>query len=160
MISLIWEKWWPLLIAIAAAVAVYFCGEWFFLAAKNSAWHMDALYSSVFNISVAASAFLFAFYTYVRTAEGRILREIRGSKIFRRASRYMINAVIISSVLAIVTVPFLVVVPEPRPNEFWYWAVMLWVSFAVYAFAAIVRSIYHFTAIMEASFGDRLQNLG
>ena len=132
-------------------------GKRLVLAAANK-WHLDALYGSVFNIAAAASAFLFAFYTYVRTAEGAILREIRASRVFRRAARYMILAIVLSAALAILTVPLVVAVPEPaNASRKWYWFVVVWAAFSGYVFSAMIRSAYHFIAIMEAAFGDRLR---
>lgn len=157
MLALQWEKRSPLIVALVAAIVTYWCGEDFFRIAVDNSWHLDAMYASVFNLTAAASAFLFAFYTYVRTAEGNILRQIRAAPIFNRASRHMILAIALSALLAVLTVPFVVVVPQPRlTSDRWYWAVVVWAGLSGYVFAAIVRSAYHFTAIMEASFGDRL----
>jgi hypothetical protein len=157
MLGLTWERAGPLVVGAASAALVLWRGEHFFATAAEHKWHLDALYASVFNIAAAASAFLFAFYTYVRTAEGRILREIRGSGLFRRASRFMIRTIINSAVLAMVTVPLVVAVPEPHETaERWFWIVVVWAAYSGYVFAAIARSVYHFIAIMEAAFGDRL----
>jgi hypothetical protein len=157
MIARAWEKRGPILIGVSAGILAYFFARPFLVAAAGKSWHLDALYASVFNIAAAASAFLFAFYTYVRTSEGSILREIRGSRIFKRASQYMIRAIISSAVLAILSVPFLIVVPMPQgTNEIWYWVICIWAAFVAYVLAAIFRSAYHFLAIMEAAFGDRL----
>jgi hypothetical protein len=158
MFGIIWEKHGPWIIAAVIAVCAYWRGESFFEMAETKRWHLDALYGSVFNLSAASSAFLFAFYTYVRTAEGAILREIRASNVFRVASKYMLWAVFNSAFLAILTVPFVVAVPEPHhASERWYWAIIIWAAFSGYVFACIARSAYHFTAIMEAAYGDRLR---
>jgi hypothetical protein len=157
MLALYWEKYGPFVLAAAVGLVVCLRGEKFFEIAATHKWHLDALYASVFNIAAAASAFLFAFYTYVRTAEGNILREIRASPVFRRASKYMISTIFNAAILAVVSVPFVVAVPEPHSAaERWYWAIVAWASFATYVFSAIARSAYHFTAIMEAAFGERL----
>jgi len=153
----VWEKFGPMLLGAAIFVAAYYGAFDVLDAAAKNKWHLDALYASIFNIAAAASAFLFAFYTYVRTAEGAILREIRASAFFRRASGYMIRAILAASLLALASVPFLIVVPEPHDNHHvWYWLICLWVGFSSYVFAAIFRSAYQFIAIMEAAYGDRL----
>ncbi len=158
MLGIFWEKHGPWIIAVAIAACVYWRGESFFEMAAAKKWHLDALYASVFNLSAASSAFLFAFYTYVRTAEGAILREIRASNVFRIASTYMLWTIFNSALLAMLTVPFVVAVPEPHhANERWYWAVIVWAALSGYVFACIARSAYHFTAIMEAAYGDRLR---
>jgi hypothetical protein len=158
MLSLFWEKRGPWVVAFLVAVVVYWRGESFFEMAAKNKWHLDALYASVFNLAAAASAFLFAFYTYVRTAEGEILREIRSAHVFHRASTYMIWTIFNAALLAVVTVPFVVAVPEPHgTSERWYWAFVVWSAFSAYVFAAIARSAYHFTAIMEAAYGERLR---
>jgi hypothetical protein len=157
VLALFWEKRGPWVIACLIGLGVYWRGESFFEAAAQNKWHLDALYASVFNLAAAASAFLFAFYTYVRTAEGNILREIRASHVFRRASKYMIWTIFNAAVLAVASVPFVVAVPEPhRATERWYLAIVIWAAFSAYVFAAIARSAYHFTAIMEAAYGERL----
>lgn len=151
------EKYSPHLVALIVLALTYWRGGNFFSAAIENGWHTDALYASVFNIAAAASAFLFAFYTYVRTSEGTILREIRASALFRRASKYMIGAITWSALLAIITVPLMIAVPQPcHPNEGQFLPVAIWVAFSGYVFAAIIRSAYHFIAIMEAAYGDRL----
>lgn len=157
MIARISEKYGPFLIGLAALCVSYHYQAQFFIMSSASEWHVDALYGSVFNIAAAASAFLFAFYTYVRTAEGNILREIRAAAVFRRAARYIIRAIVSTAILSVATVPFMVVVPEPQTaSESWYWAVCLWTALSFYVLAAIIRSAYHFIAIMEAAYGSRL----
>jgi hypothetical protein len=152
------EKYAPLAVGVVASGLAYRYGGWFFTTAEIYKWHLDQLYVSVFNISAPASAFLFAFYTYVRTAEGAILREIRASAIFRRACKYMVRAIMLSSALALLTVPLVIVVPEPHDaGDFWYFIVAIWAGLSAYVGAAVVRSAYHFVAIMEAAFGDRLR---
>jgi hypothetical protein len=151
------EKFWPLSCLVAVMILSYFFEYDIFCAASKYRWHLDALYGSVFNISAASSAFLFAFYTYVRTAEGAVLREIRSSKPFKTASQYIIRAIFASALLAIGSVPLTVIVPEPhQSNDRWAWIVCIWAAATAYVLALIVRSTYHFTAIMEAAFGDRL----
>jgi drug/metabolite transporter (DMT)-like permease len=158
MLAVVWEKRGPWVVAAAIGACVYWRGEHFFETSAAEKWHLDALYGSIFNLAAASSAFLFAFYTYVRTAEGSILREIRASQVFRRASKYMIWTVFNSALLAVLTVPFVVAVPEPHhANERWYWAIVMWASLSGYVFACIARSAYHFTAIMEAAYGERLR---
>jgi len=157
MIARAWERFGPSIIGLVIFVLAYRYEKALLDAASQNKWHLDALYASVFNIAAASSAFLFAFYTYVRTSEGAILREIRASAFFRRASKYMIRSILVTSILALASVPFLIVVPEPHDNHHaWYWAICIWTAFSGYTFATIVRSAYHFIAIMEAAYGDRL----
>jgi hypothetical protein len=63
-----------------------------------------------------------------------------------------------SALLAVVTVPLMIAVPRPtHTNEGLFWAVAIWMAFSGYVFSAIIRSAYHFIAIMEAAYGDRLR---
>lgn len=158
MLARLWEKYSPHVASVAMLALTYWRGAYFFSTAVEKGWHTDALYASVFNIAAAASAFLFGFYTYVKTAEGPVLREIRGSVLFRRASNYMIGAIVWSAILAMVTVPMMILQPEPQHSaEKLFWVVVFWAALTAYVFAAIVRSAYHFIAIMEAAYGDRLR---
>lgn len=157
MLARLWEKYGPLVIGLVMLVLTYWRGPDFFSAAVKNGWHTDALYGSVFNVAAAASAFLFAFYTYVKTAEGPILREIRSSRLFRRAAKYMIGAITWSALLALLTVPLMIALPQPSHIEDdLFWTVTIWAGFSAFVFASIVRSAYHFIAIMEAAYGERL----
>jgi FtsH-binding integral membrane protein len=158
MLARAWEKYSPHVVGLIVLALTYWFGEDFFSAAFSNQWHLEALYQSVFEVAAAAAAFLFGFYTYVKTAEGPVLREIRGSALFRRASRYMIGAIIWSAILAILTVPIMVVQPQPsHSDERLFFVFAIWAALTGYVLAAIVRSAYHFVAIMEAAYGDRLQ---
>src|SRR5690349_14891501 len=117
MIGRAWEKTGPFILAAGALALVLWRGEVFFHYASTAHWHLDALYASVFNIAAAASAFLFAFYVYVCTAEGAILRQIRAGKIFKTAAGYMMRAIFNSAILALVTVPLVIAVPEPANHS-------------------------------------------
>lgn len=157
MLGRLWEKFGPLTLGAIIFVAAYYGAFDVLEAAARNKWHLDALYVSVFNIAAAASAFLFAFYTYVRTSDGAILCEIRRSIFFKRASTYMIRSIVATAILAVASVPFLIVVPQPHDaHHIWYWLICAWSAFSTYVFAAIFRSAYQFIAIMEAAYGERL----
>lgn len=156
--KLLWEKHWPSFVAVGAFVLAMLYAESFFSHARLSSWKVEALYNSMFNIASAASAFLFAFYTYVRTASGDILVAIRKSIYFKRASSYILRSITFTALFAVVTVPFLIVEPKPESiMDLPYWVVATWCAAACYGLATIARSVYHFIAILDAAFGERLE---
>jgi hypothetical protein len=146
-----WERHWCS--ALAMITLVFFCAysKALLEVADKHHWHMDNLYSAIFGLATFIAGFLFAIYTYVKTTENRILDAIRQSIYFGRASRYMIFAMAMATVLSIITIPFFVIVPDIKERDLSYWLFCGWAAFTVYVASLSGRSIYHFITILNNS---------
>lgn len=155
-----WERHWPLLVGVLAFLFAYaFAAQMFEIAERHKeAWHIENVYVGVFNFSLAAAAFLFAFYTYICTAEGAILDEIRSSNFFVRAKYFFVKSIAYAGVLSVWTYPYTVTSPHPTDRtSIWYWIVCFWVMFTVDVTSSVIRSLYHFVVILDGAFGKRFR---
>jgi hypothetical protein len=146
-----WERHWCSAIGIFVLIFSCFYASLLLEAAEKNHWHIDNLYSAIFGLSTFIAGFLFAIYTYVKTTENRTLDAIRQSVYFDRASRYMVFAMAMATVLSLSTIPFFVIVPGIRKMDLSYWLFCGWAGLTVYVAALSVRSLYHFITILNHS---------
>lgn len=149
-----WEEAWPLAAGLAVGLLSLVFGKGAFVFAEAKGWHVDALYNAIFALTAASSAFLFSLYTYAKTADISALKIIRGSKIFSRASRYIINNVTVCFVTSVLTIPFTVIVPTPKVDGLSLLLFAAWSALSVIALCGSVRSVAHFVAILNAADGS------
>jgi hypothetical protein len=151
------DRFWPLaMAAISAPVLLRYAND-FFRVSKENSWHVDNLYISVFGVFTVMAPFLFAYYTFVKTIDNKYITAVRDSFYFRSAERYIIRATVTTFFAALVTIPLLIMVPEPEEPGRELWLVVGWGTFSVYAVSMVMRSLYHFAAILEVSQASRFK---
>ena len=155
--SVLLERFTPMIFGVVTFAALAKYGKPLFIMAESNKWHLDNLYNSVFAFTSFAAAFLFALYTYVQTVDSRAIKAIKESIYFSRACRHMWWAISILSLVALSSIPMLVVVPEPTTKGPVFWLSISWMSLIVYSICAASRSLYHFVAILDAADGGRLK---
>jgi hypothetical protein len=152
------ESYAPMIIGIVGCGSAYFYGLDFFELSKCYKWHLDNLYISAFGFFVFAGPFMFAYYTYVKTIDNRYIAAARSSILFARAERFMVRAIVISALIALICIPFMIVVPEPEEKGFAFYAFCVWFGLVIYGTCLILRSAYNFTSILEVAMPTRFNS--
>lgn len=152
------EEYYPSAVGFCASAIVYLYGIYFFEASYFFSWHIDSLYSSIFNLFVFISPFLFAYYTYIKTIDNSHVSYIRETLYFKRAEGYMLRAIVVTFFTAIASIPVVVINPQPLEMDFLFYSILVWFGFIGYSIALSVRSLYNFTCLLEISFPENFNS--
>ena len=91
-------------------------GPWAFAYAKDNAVQLDNAYSAVTGIFAVITGFLAGFYGAVQAIVDTRLQRVARTPFFRRFISQMKEATIAGFLLAVVSIPFIVVVPDSPGN--------------------------------------------
>jgi hypothetical protein len=142
-----WEIACPATTGIAVTIVTWkfgpwslVLGPWAFAYARDNAVQLDNAYSAVTGIFAVITGFLAGFYGAVQAIVDTRLQRVARTPFFRRFISQMKEATIAGFLLAVVSIPFIVVVPD-SPGNWWFTRAFmsLWRGLSAYALAAFVR---------------------
>jgi len=145
------ERIYPLVAGLVAGATCFAGAPTFFCYAQSQNWKIGEIYVAGFEFSAVATSFLFTFYTFVVTADRGFIARMRNSIYFADLITFTVRALILGTVLAIVSVPMMVM--EPAPLTRWGFEaaeVTAWVFLAAWTLAAFVRTTRLFIAFAAA----------
>jgi hypothetical protein len=111
-----WEIAYPATTGIAVTIVTWKFAPWAFACAKDNAVHLDNAYSAVTGIFAVITGFLARFYGAVQAIVDTRLQRVARTPFFRRFISQMKEATIAGFLLAVVSIPFIVVVPDSPGN--------------------------------------------
>lgn len=144
------ERGYPFFCGVLAATAIFAVSPDFFCYASAHGWKLEELYLASFDFSSVTTSFLFAFYAFVVTAERGFIAKMKSSIYFAQLITYTVRALILGVVLAVASLPMMVIQPVPQAR--WDTAtieVAAWVFVVVWTVAAFVRAARLFIAFVS-----------
>jgi hypothetical protein len=145
-IGLAWETFFPFVSGLISGVVVYFWGPRGFSYLATKEYAHESIYSSVFDITSIATAFLLTFFTFVITTDRGFIGRAKGTRPYRLLLAYTLRALALGVALIVLSVPMMVVEPCPvsRADPALY-AVAIWAGLSVWTLAAFVRAAHLFS---------------
>ena len=138
----------PLIIGTAFAILCAVYGIAFFEVGEKEKWEIGTLFSSVFDLSSMAAAFLFAFYTFILTAESEFFKAVKATAAYEQFEGYLIVALLFAAFLTVLTVPFMIINPRPTVAFDWvHMALIVWSFVVGYTLSATWRCTRQFATI-------------
>ena len=115
----------------------------------ESTWQSGNLYSAVFGWSSIQSGFAFAAYGFIATKRDGFAGVLVGGQTYERFLQFTRRACFGGFILAVVSLPFVVVAPSVRiDSPFAYGAISVWFAYFVWAFFAFLRVAFTFGKII------------
>ena len=149
--SVIRERTYPIFSGLIAAAIIFAVSPSFFAYADGHNWKIAALYEAGFEFAAVATSFLFTFYTFVVTAERGFIAKMRRTIYFQQLIQYTVTALILGTVLAVISIPMMVIEPLPQSRwDFQTCSIAAWAFVAVWTLAAFVRTTRVFIAFAAA----------
>ena len=149
-ISLLSEKYIPVLIAAAATSICLLLQTEIVCLFRNYDLSMRGLYSAVFGWSAVQTGFLFGVFGFVAGSQDSFISEVRDTIPVRRFVVYTRNATLIGFILTFASMPMMVInLDRPSENLCAYVLTALWFGLFVWAFLAFARVAYLFGLLMQ-----------
>jgi hypothetical protein len=116
---------------------------------SESSWQPGNLYNAVFGWSSIQSGFVFAAYGFIVTKRDGFAGILVGGQTYERFLQFTRRACFGGFFLAVISLPFVVVVPSIKPDQpLAYYVIVSWFSYFVWTFSAFLRVAFTFGKIM------------
>jgi len=146
-----WERFYPVGIGLAAAAATVAASPNFFSFATQEHWHLEVLYLAGFEFASVATSFLFTFFMFVIAADSGFIAKMKSSIYYGRMIGFTARALALGVILALASLPLMVIQPIPISRWSWETAVVaIWVFIAAWTVGAFVRTVRQFIAFATA----------
>lgn len=145
------ERRGPIYLGLFLAVMAIVFAPALFARSIQDHWQIESLYSSAFDVSSIAAAFLFAFFTFARTTEGEFFSALRKTKAFREFLGYLVVSIVATAFLTVLSIPFMIV--DPKPTAAWtleHVMVIIWAFVVGFSTGATVRATRQFISFAMA----------
>lgn len=140
VIGLLVERFGPFSVSfINFGTVLYFHGFFASHFTGPSAWKVDALYNSIFGWSSVQVGFVFGVYGFVVGKKDGFIEAIKKTIAMRRFVSYLKSANILGFLLAVSSLPLMVVNPDISKNFIYYIIVSAWFSLFVWSFLTFLR---------------------
>jgi hypothetical protein len=147
------EGHYPHTLGLAGAAAMLVFGPKLIAFATSNGWHLDQLYSAVFNLSTVFTGFLFTFYSFIVTTDRGFLGQARQSIYLKRANGFTIVAISAGFILCVLSVPTLVWQPAPLVRNLEMVWLSIWIGNSVWALLAFERATRLFIIFASRHWG-------
>ncbi len=142
------ERRGPLLLGGLLAAAIAWKGVYWLECAARQKWHVEVLYSSIFDLSSMAAAFLFAFFTFAKSTDTEFMKKVRKTGKFRLFMGYLVTAMLATAFLAVLSIPLMITTPRPDVRwELVHFFQMFWAFMVGFAVSATWRATRQFVVL-------------
>lgn len=147
----IWERLYPYAIGVIAASALAaFAGDLSRLGHKLALNPVE-IFNSVFDVSTIITGLLFSVYVLAISPGGGFIERIFATRTFLIFRRYVIEAMILGSVAAALSLPLRALESMPSlENRYWFLLIVVWGFFAIASFLAFFRVSHVFFVFAKA----------
>jgi len=152
LLGLAIEKFGPIIIALVCFFCLIFWSKYFASHfSSGGGWKVDALYNSIFGWSSVQVGFVFGVYGFVVGKKDGFIDSIRNTRAMSRFSSYLRSANILGFILAISSLPLMVVNPDvSNENSIAYKLVSLWFCIFLWSFLTFLRISVTFGVLVSA----------
>jgi hypothetical protein len=140
-----WERGYPLFSAAAGAAVGYMYGPGWLHHLHEKQWVIENIFVAVFTLATVTAGFGLAIYTFLLTTESGFIGRAKKSIYYRNLLTYVIVATAISAVLAVVSIPGMLIKESPDPHSAHALYVAVWTAVVCWNGAAIFRAGHLFS---------------
>lgn len=116
---------------------------------------LSGLYRAIFGWAAIQTGFLFGIYTYISGKSGGFVGAVSRTATFQEFKSYILTTLRMALVVSLVSVPFIVLIPEPaKPWDFSSIVLCAWLCFCIFAFCCFCKVLRVFTSIDRANAHD------
>lgn len=140
-----WERFYPLAASVVGLIVGYlYAPGWLHhLHAKD--WAVENIFVAVFTIATVLAGFGLAIYTFLLTTESGFIGRAKRSVYYRQMLTYVVIAAALSAILAVVSIPGMVVKEAPEPYSLHALYIAIWSAMSWWTVAAVYRAGYLFS---------------
>jgi hypothetical protein len=144
-IALQWERVYPLAAcAIGLVVGYLYAPAWLdHLHAKD--WAIENIFVAIFTLATVTAGFGLAIYTFLLTTESGFIGRAKKSVYYRQMLTYVVIAAGLSSALALISIPGMIIKEAPQPHSLHAVYIALWLAASCWTAAAVYRAGYLFS---------------
>lgn len=143
-IGLAIEKFAPVVISIAVAVAIAWFRPLLLMQMHANNVQPANLYSAVFNWSAIQVGFAFGVYGFILTKTDGFVGAVRNSVAMTRFMTYVRRGTIGGFLLTVASIPVTAVSPNPASSSACYYILTAWFALFVWTFLAFIRIAFNF----------------
>lgn len=111
----------------------------------SNVYNYAAIFSSIFGVSSALTALLFAFYTYAISSDSAFIKAMRKTGPYDDMLFYVKVSIGVNAALTLYSIPIMVL--EPIPKELWsifWWLLLVWSCLLFAAASSFIRAFMVF----------------
>jgi hypothetical protein len=144
-ISLQWERVYPLgACALGLVIGYLYAPGWLHnLHARE--WAIENIFVAVFTLATVTAGFGLAIYTFLLTTESGFIGRAKKSIYYRQMLTYVVIAAGLSTVVALISVPGMIIKQAPEPHSLHAVYIALWLAASCWTAAAVYRAGYLFS---------------
>lgn len=138
--EMVWEVTYPIVIGVAVVLLFLTISPHVFEYASREKIQITNAYGAVAGLFSIITGFLASFYGSIQAITDTRLRRVARTPFFRRFLFQIKEATIAGFILAIFSIPFIIIAPD-NPVDSWFtrFFISLWCGFSAYALVAFVR---------------------
>jgi hypothetical protein len=140
-----WEALYPVLCGAAGVIIGYVYGPIWLHSIHSKQWVLENIFVAVFTLGTVTAGFGLAIYTFLLTTESGFIGRAKRSIYYRHLLTYVLVATVLSAVLAIVSIPGMVVKDAPHVHSLHALYVAVWSGVLLWAGAALFRAGHLFS---------------
>jgi hypothetical protein len=140
-----WEVTYPILFAAAGVIVGYSYGPGWLEAIHTKQGVVENIFVAVFTLGTVTAGFGLAIYTFLLTTESGFIGRAKRSIYYRHLLTYVLMATVLSAVLAIVSIPGMVIKDAPHPHSLHAIYLAAWAGMLAWASAALFRAGHLFS---------------
>jgi hypothetical protein len=140
-----WELAYPAALGFAGAVAGYLYAPAWFASLHAKEWAIENVFVAVFTLATVTAGFGLAIYTFLLTTENGFIGRAKRSIYYRHLLSYVLRVIVLSSVLALASIPGMIVKDAPEPYSLHAFYIAFWAGVLVWTSAALFRAGHLFS---------------
>ena len=156
LFGLIIEKFCPIIFSSICFLCLIYWNKYFSNHfSSTGGWKVDALYNSIFGWSSVQVGFVFGVYGFVVGKKDGFIEAIKNTKAMNRFSSYLRSANILGFILAISSLPLMVINPDiSNGYSIEYRLVSLWFCLFLWSFLTFLRISVTFGVLVSTKDHD------
>jgi hypothetical protein len=135
-----WEVVYPVLSGIVGAVIGWRYAPGWLHSMHTNQWVIENIFVAIFTLGTVAAGFGLAIYTFLLTTESGFIGRAKRSIYYRHLLTHVLVATVLSAILALVSVPGMVIKDAPHPQTLHALYVAIWSGMIAWTGAALVRA--------------------
>jgi hypothetical protein len=138
-VGYIWDNIYPVMVGVALFAAIMVYGPTIFSAIGTDKSSLSTMYTAIAGIFAIITGFLANFYCTIQSLTDTRLRRISRTGVFLRFVSYIKIAIKAGFVVAIASIPYIILTPEITDSSTGRLIVSIWFGACAYALCAFFR---------------------
>ena len=140
-----WERVYPLVCGLVGlAVGFFFMPKWLHHIHEKT-WAIENVFVAAFTIATVMAGFGLAVYTFLLTTESGFIGRAKRSIYYKQMLTYVVTAAGLSALLAVISIPGMIVKEAPITSTIYCAYAALWSSSTCWTLAAGFRAGHIFS---------------